>query len=59
MDGESVAGPNDFTGKFFSSAWEVAVKDVQKAIVSFFCGTILPRSVSAISIVLLPKIHCS
>ncbi|XP_027158377.1 uncharacterized protein LOC113759998 [Coffea eugenioides] len=58
MDEESAAGPDGFTGKFFMSTWEVVAMDIQRAIVRFFCGTMLPRSVSATSIVLLPKIQC-
>ena len=56
MDGGSAAGPDGFTGKFFMVAWEVVALDVYKAILSFFCGTELPRFVAATSIVLLPKI---
>nr|XP_027066014.1 uncharacterized protein LOC113691883 [Coffea arabica] len=55
MDGDSAAGPDGFTGKFFTAAWEVVVEDVHRAIESFFCGAELPRCVTATAIVLLPK----
>ena len=58
VDEKSAMGLDGFTGKFFTFAWEVVAKDIQRAIVSFFCGAMLPRSVSATSIVLLPKIQC-
>ncbi|XP_071928129.1 uncharacterized protein [Coffea arabica] len=56
MDGDSAAGPDGFTGKFFMTAWEMVAHDVYKAIVSFFCGAELPRFITATSIVLLPKV---
>ncbi|XP_027120509.2 uncharacterized protein [Coffea arabica] len=56
MDGESAAGPDGFTGKFFSFAWEVVAQDVYKAVVSFFCGSHLPKFLTSTSIVLLPKV---
>ncbi|XP_027069890.2 uncharacterized protein [Coffea arabica] len=57
MDGESAAGPDGFTGKFFTFAWEVVASDLYRAVVSFFCGAELPRSITATSIVLLPKVE--
>ncbi|XP_027183870.1 uncharacterized protein LOC113782162 [Coffea eugenioides] len=54
MDGDSGAGPDGFTGKFFTAAWEVVAEDVHRAIESFFCGAELP----ATAIVLLPKVLC-
>lgn len=38
MDGESAAGPNGFTERFFMFAWKVIAKDVYDAVVHFFCG---------------------
>ncbi|XP_071928030.1 uncharacterized protein [Coffea arabica] len=55
MDGDSVAGPDGFTGKFFTFAWEVVAQDVYNAILSFFCGTELSRCITSTSIVLIPK----
>ncbi|XP_071902759.1 uncharacterized protein [Coffea arabica] len=56
MDGDSAAGPDGFTGKFFTFAWEVIAQDVYNAILSFFCGAELPRFITSTSIVLIPKI---
>ncbi|XP_071928033.1 uncharacterized protein [Coffea arabica] len=58
MDGDSAAGPDGFTGKFFTEAWEVVAEDVHRAIMSFFCGAMLPRSVTATAIVSLTKAQC-
>nr|XP_027120563.1 uncharacterized protein LOC113737545 [Coffea arabica] len=56
MDGDSAAGPDGFTRKFFMKAWEVVAHDVYKMVVSFFCGAELSRFITATSIVLLPKV---
>ena len=56
MDGDSAAGPDGFSGKFFTTAWEVVAHDVYRAVLSFFCGAELPRFITATSIVLLPKV---
>nr|XP_027066533.1 uncharacterized protein LOC113692333 [Coffea arabica] len=56
MDGDSAAGPDGFTGKFFTFAWEVIGQDVYNAVVSFFCGAELPRFITSTSITLIPKI---
>ena len=37
MDGEITAGPDGFTGRLFTFAWEVVAGDVCEAVVSFFC----------------------
>ena len=55
MDGDSVAGPDGFTGKFFTFAWDVIAQDVYNAILSFFCGAELSRFITSTSIVLIPK----
>nr|XP_027061902.1 uncharacterized protein LOC113688298 [Coffea arabica] len=58
MDEDSAAGSNGFTGKYFMAAWEVVAEDVHRAIMSFFCRAMLPRSVTATAIMLLPKVQC-
>ena len=45
MDGESAAGPDGFTGRFFTFAWEIVGQDLYEAVASFFCGHELPQSV--------------
>ena len=56
MVGESAAGPDGFSGKFFTFAWDIIVQDVHKAVVSFFCGVELTRFITSTSIVLIPKV---
>nr|XP_027082465.1 uncharacterized protein LOC113704792 [Coffea arabica] len=56
MDGESAAGPDEFTGRFLTFAWNIVGHDVFEAIVSFFCDHELLRSVMSTLIVLLPKV---
>ena len=53
----SVAGPDGFTGKFFTFAWEVITMDVYQAMVSFFYEAELSRSITATSIMLLSKVE--
>ncbi|XP_071920660.1 uncharacterized protein [Coffea arabica] len=56
MDGDSAAGPDGFTGQFFTFAWDVIAQDVYNAVLSFFCGAELPCFVTSTSIVLIPKV---
>ncbi|XP_071905685.1 uncharacterized protein [Coffea arabica] len=56
MDRESAAGPDGFTGKFFTFSWDVIVQDVYNAVLSFYCGVELPKFITTISIVLIPKV---
>nr|XP_027093689.1 uncharacterized protein LOC113714088 [Coffea arabica] len=56
MDGNSAAGPDGFSGRFFSAAWEIVGVDVYNAVQSFFFCSELPRRITATSIVLLPKV---
>ena len=56
MDRESAAGPNGFTRKFFTFSWYIIVQDIHKAVVSFFCGTKLPRFTTSIYYI---HYHCA
>ncbi|XP_027182183.1 uncharacterized protein LOC113780597 [Coffea eugenioides] len=61
MDGDSAAGPDGFTGKFFSSSWDIIGMDIYRAVQSFFSGEELPRRIISIILVarlapILPKI---
>ena len=57
MDGECAAGPDSFSSKFFTFAWDIVAKDVYAVVVSFFCGEAVPRSISSTSTVLILKVH--
>ncbi|XP_071918905.1 uncharacterized protein [Coffea arabica] len=56
MDGDSVAGPDGYTGKFFTFAWDIVAQDLYNAVVSFFCGAELPKKVTATLLLLIPKV---
>lgn len=46
MDGESAAGPDGFTGLFFTSCWDIVGQDVVKAVQDFFVGADLPQGLA-------------
>lgn len=52
MDGDSAPGPDGFTGKFFTASWEVIASDLYETVVSFFCGSELPKWCTATSLLL-------
>ncbi|XP_042012092.1 uncharacterized protein LOC121760500 [Salvia splendens] len=52
---DSAPGPDGFTVAFYHHCWDIIGQDVVEAVVQFFNGAYLPRSVTATMIVLLPK----
>ncbi|KAG8386900.1 hypothetical protein BUALT_Bualt03G0196900 [Buddleja alternifolia] len=52
---DTVAGPDGFSALFFQSCWDFIYQDLYEAVRDFFSGTPLPRSISATTIVLIPK----
>ena len=58
IDGESAVGPDEFTERFFTFAWDVIAEDVYKAVLNLFCRAEQPQSIFATTIVLIPKIPC-
>lgn len=56
ISGDSTPGPDGFTASFFQACWGIVGPDVVAAVGQFFNGAFLPRSITATSIVLLPKI---
>ncbi|XP_042009092.1 uncharacterized protein LOC121757643 [Salvia splendens] len=55
ISGDSAPGPDGFTATFYQSCWDTVGIDVVAAIQQFFEGAYLPRSITATSIVLIPK----
>ncbi|PKU75977.1 integrator complex subunit 11 [Dendrobium catenatum] len=55
MNGDSVAGPDGFTTKFFIHAWEVIKNDVVNVIHDFFKGNAYPEFFASTNIVLISK----
>ncbi|XP_042029875.1 uncharacterized protein LOC121776773 [Salvia splendens] len=53
--GDSAPGPDGFTALFYQACWATVGPDVVAAIGQVFGGAYLPRSVTATSIVLIPK----
>ena len=56
MDSESAIGPNGFTRRFFTFAWDVVGKDVYEAVGSFFCGAEVPKSIISTLVMLISKV---
>ncbi|KAL0433100.1 UNVERIFIED_CONTAM: hypothetical protein Slati_2644300 [Sesamum latifolium] len=56
IDKESVAGPDGFSSAFYQACWEFIARDIYDASRDFFSGTPMPRSFTATTIVLVPKV---
>ncbi|KAL0418815.1 UNVERIFIED_CONTAM: hypothetical protein Sradi_1295000 [Sesamum radiatum] len=56
IDKDSVVGPDSFSSVFYQACWEFIAKDIHQAVRDFFCGTPMPRSFKATTIVLIPKV---
>ncbi|KAL0417051.1 UNVERIFIED_CONTAM: hypothetical protein Slati_3537000 [Sesamum latifolium] len=56
IDKDSVAGPDGFTSAFYQACWDLIATDIYEAVKDFFCGTPMPRSFTATTIVLIPKV---
>lgn len=54
--GDSAAGPDAFSGKFYSNSWEIIGNDLQKAILEFFAGFSIPKSWTRTLIPTMPKV---
>lgn len=55
LNADSACGPNGFSRKFFQASWEIIGKDIENMVKAFFCGYELPRYVTHIDLVLIPK----
>ncbi|CAM8923331.1 unnamed protein product [Rhodiola kirilowii] len=56
MNSSSSPGPDGFTGKFFTSCWDIIKEDLHDAVQVFFEGLQLPKIISSTNIVLIPKV---
>ncbi|PKU80242.1 Putative ribonuclease H protein [Dendrobium catenatum] len=55
MNGDSVAGSDGFTTKFFQHSWNIIAEDFYVAVLDFFKGSPIPNFFSSTSVVLIPK----
>ena len=55
MSVHSAPGPDGFSGSFFHSAWEIIKMDLLSAVNYFMQGGVIPRSVNAMLLALIPK----
>ncbi|KAL0289911.1 UNVERIFIED_CONTAM: hypothetical protein Sradi_7062600 [Sesamum radiatum] len=56
IDKDSVAGSDGFSSPFYQACWEFIASDIYEAVRDFFSGTPMPRSFTATTIVLIPKV---
>lgn len=55
LSGDSVAGPDGFSGLFFQKCWKIIRDDVTLVVRAFFYGHELPKYVTHTNLVLIPK----
>lgn len=58
MNGDSACGLDGFSGVFNQQCRDIIGEDVTKLVKSFFCGFTLPRFITHINLVLIPKKEC-
>lgn len=56
LNPDSAPGPDEFTGHFFLSCWDIIHADLVEMIRGFFLGDQLDKKITATSLVLIPKI---
>ncbi|KAL0319578.1 UNVERIFIED_CONTAM: hypothetical protein Sradi_5219300 [Sesamum radiatum] len=54
---DSVAGPDGFSSALYQTCWDFIAIDIQDTVRDFFCGTPMPRSFKATTVVLIPKVE--
>ncbi|WMV45633.1 hypothetical protein MTR67_039018 [Solanum verrucosum] len=55
MNPNSAPGPDGIGGKFYQACWNIIKEDLLAAVQHFFCGHIMPKFMSHVCLVLLPK----
>lgn len=55
LNGNSACGPDEFTGEFFQSCWDIVGEDITRTIRAFFCGQELTKFITHINLILIPK----
>ncbi|PKU76307.1 integrator complex subunit 11 [Dendrobium catenatum] len=56
LNGDSIAGPDGFTTKFFQKCWDIVKVDIIDAVIDFFKGSPYLKFFTSTNIVLIPKI---
>lgn len=57
MDADSASGPDGFSGLFYQKCRSIISEDVIDAVSEFFEGKSMPRSYTATSLTLIPKVN--
>ena len=47
ISADSTSGPDGFTAAFYHSCWDIVGHDVTEAVIQFFNGAFMPRSITA------------
>ncbi|KAL0329011.1 UNVERIFIED_CONTAM: hypothetical protein Sradi_4887800 [Sesamum radiatum] len=57
LDLDSVAGPDGFNALFYQKCWDIIANDVYDVVTDFFGGSTIPKSFTATTIILIPKVE--
>nr|XP_016492705.1 PREDICTED: uncharacterized protein LOC107812184 [Nicotiana tabacum] len=55
LSGDSVRGPDGYTGTFYQDCWEIIGYNIHNMVLHFYGGATLPKSITHTKLVLLPK----
>jgi len=55
LNNDSASGPDELSGHFFQTCWDIIKEDITNMVKAFFCGQELPRFITHTNLVLIPK----
>lgn len=58
VDSQSAPGPDEVTGRFYQSCWEIIKEDLLIMILDIFASSEIPKALTHTCLILLPKVEC-